>query len=328
MMKPRSRILTGVLPSRGPPFFWSSAVALGALAFSTGSAEAQAICSAPHSSPTMAQSGSLTTLPSGAGWFQVAGYGQQAERFFGPRGSRQPFLADSEFTTRSVFMTGAVGVITGLELWAQVPFHRLQVNSAAGSSTSAGVGDIRAAVRISPEIVGLEAPFAIRFGAKIPGSNFPVDATVLPLTEGQRDWEVALESGTSLAGLGVYTMGWIAFRWREENLKTDRHPGDEFYAHLAVGGTVAGVALELAADGLWGNAPLAQGFLLEGDKRQLIQLQPTIGFQAGPGRLEANVQIPLSGQNLPIGTGFSLGYRVSWGLLPDPSATLADFLGG
>jgi hypothetical protein len=97
---------------------------------------------------------------------------------------------------------------------------------------------------------------------------------------------------------------------------------------VAIGGVFSGISLELAADGLWGKAPLAQGFLLTGDKRQLLQLQPTVGFKAGPGHLEANVQIPLSGQNLPIGTGFSIGYRFSWGLLPNPAATLQDFLGG
>jgi len=44
--------------------------------------------------------------------------------------------------------------------------------------------------------------------------------------------------------------------------------------------------------------------------------------------VEASAQIPLMGQNLPVGTGFILGYRMTWGLLPNPAATLEDFLGG
>jgi hypothetical protein len=309
-------------------FHFLATLVLGVLVLYPSGSSAQAICSAPHSSPTMAQSGSLSTMPAGAGWIQVAAYGQQAEQFFGPRGSRLPFLAESEFTTRSVFVTGAVGVISGLELWAQLPVHRLQVASASGSSTSSGVGDIRLAARISPQILDFDLPIAARFGVKIPGSEFPVDATVLPLTEGQRDWELALEGGSSIGSWPVYAMGWIGYRWREEHTEVSRHPGDELFGHVAIGGVFSGISLELAADGLWGKAPLAQGFLLTGDKRQLLQLQPTVGIRVGPGHLEANVQIPLSGQNLPIGTGFSIGYRFSWGLLPNPAATLQDFLGG
>lgn len=288
-------------------------------------ASAQAICSAPHSSPTMAQSGSLSTLPAGGGWVQVAAYGQVADRFFGPGGSRQSFLADSEFTTRSVFLTGAIGVTRGVELWGQVPFHRLRVESAGGNSNSTGFGDIRAAMRISPRILGLDLPLAARFGVKIPGSDFPVDATILPLTEGQRDWEITLESGSSLMNGKLYAMGWVGYRWREMNDETDRDPGDEAFAHLAVGGVLSGVSLELAVDGLRGRAPMAQGFLLTGDKRRLVRFQPTIGIPLGSGRLEANAQIPVSGRNLAVGTGFSLGYRLNWGLLPDPAATLEDF---
>jgi hypothetical protein len=226
---------------------------------------------------------------------QISGYGQNTRRFFSPDGDRQPFLADSEFITRSVFLTGAVGVLDGVELW------------------------------ISPEAVGFDFPIALRLGVKLPGSDFPVDATVLPLTEGQRDWEVTLESGHGFEERPFYVMGWVGYRWREANEEAARDPGDEAFGHLALGGTVGPLAWEVAGDGLWGRAPLAQGFLLKGDARRLLQVLPTLSFPAGPGRIEASAQIPVLGKNLPVGTGFSLGYRLTWGLMPDPAATLQDF---
>jgi hypothetical protein len=256
---------------------------------------------------------------------QISGYGQNTRRFFSPDGDRQPFLADSEFITRSVFLTGAVGVLDGVELWAQVPGHRLQVKSAGGNSRSNGLGDLRFAARISPEAVGFDFPIALRLGVKLPGSDFPVDATVLPLTEGQRDWEVTLESGHGFEERPFYVMGWVGYRWREANEEAARDPGDEAFGHLALGGTVGPLAWEVAGDGLWGRAPLAQGFLLKGDARRLLQVLPTLSFPAGPGRIEASAQIPVLGKNLPVGTGFSLGYRLTWGLMPDPAATLQDF---
>lgn len=275
---------------------------------------AQAVCSAPHSSPTLAQSGAIRTLPAGAGWIQLSLYGQRADEFFSHLGNRQPFLAASEFNTRSVFVTGAVGLVDGLEVWAQVPTHHLTVDASSGGSRSTGVGDVRFAARVGPELLGLDIPLALRAGMKVPGSDFPVDATVLPLTEGQTDFEVSLESGRSLGSLPLYVMGWVGYRWRGANREAFREPGDERYAHAAVGGLVGDLTWEVAADGLWGSVPLAQGVRLAGERRRLIQLLPTVGYGVGPGRLEFTGQLPVAGRNLPSGVGMSLGYRTTWGL--------------
>lgn len=277
-------------------------------------AAAQAICSAPHSSPTLAQSGSIQTLPAGAGWVQLSGYGQNAQEFFNPEGTRQPFLADSEFTTRSAFLTGAYGLIPGLELWTQVPIHRLRIDATSGISTSTGLGDLRFAARAGAGLVGLELPVAIRAGLKVPGSEFPVDATVVPLTEGQVDVELSLESGVSLGDLPVYVMAWIGVRWRGTNDDAERKPGNETFGHAAVGGLAGGLSWEVAVDGLVGGAPIAQGITLDGEKRRLLQIFPTLGYGVGPGRLEVTGQIPVLGRNLPVASGISLGYRWAWGL--------------
>ena len=306
---------------------WKLGLVLALIAAPTPTS-GQAICSAPHSSPTLSQSGSLRTLPTGGGWLQLSAYGQRATQFFNPNGDRQPFLANSEFDTRSLFITGAIGVMRGLELWAQLPVHNLDVQSAGGDSRTSGVGDVRIAARLGSELLGLDLPLSLRFGAKIPGSDFPVDATVLPLTEGQRDWEISLESGLRLADGPTYLTGFIGYRWREENKKAAREPGDEVFASFAVGGALGFFYWEVAGNGLWGGVPLAQGFPLPGDKRRLIQLSPTLGVGFGPGRLEATGQIPLWGKNLPVGTGVSIGYRMTWGLDPSPVTDLRDFFSG
>jgi len=292
------------------------------------SLSAQAICSAPHSSPTLAQSGSLRTLPPGAGWIQASIFGQRATRFFDARGDRQAFLADSEFDTYSIFISGAVGITHGLELWAQLPTHRLQVQSLGGDSRRAGLGDARIAMRVGPEILGYDFPLSARFAVKLPGSEFPVDATVLPLSEGQRDWEVSVESGHWFEARSLYLMGWVGYRWREENTDALRDPGDEAFGHLAVGGSAGDFSWEVSGDGLWGTAPVIQGLLLENNARRLVQILPTASYAVGPGRVEATGQIPLWGKNLPVGVGASIGYRLTWGLITDPTATLVDLVGG
>jgi hypothetical protein len=69
----------------------SASVAFGftLVAVAPSSAAAQAICSAPHSSPTLSQSGAIRTLPQGAFWLQASFYGQNATESFNPLGDRQ-----------------------------------------------------------------------------------------------------------------------------------------------------------------------------------------------------------------------------------------------
>ena len=275
----------------------------------------QAICTAPHSSPTLSQGGSISTLAPGGGWAQISLYRQRSVSSFNRNGDRQDFLAQSEFLTRSIFLTASMGVVEGLDVWAQMPIHDLDVVSDGGNSASSGAGDVRFAARVSSEMFGFESPVGLRFSAKFPTSTFPVDATVLPLTEGQRDFEIALESGRALDFLPIYMVGWVGYRWRGKNERTGYLPGDERFGHLAVGGSVGALALEIGADGLWGGAPEVDGRrLADAEARRFFQIVPTVGYGVGPGTVEVSVQIPLAGRNLPTGAGIGVGYRTTWGL--------------
>lgn len=286
---------------------------IGGLVAGAQGVSAQAVCSAPHSSPTLAGSGAGGALPPGAAWLQLSVYAQDATETFDPRGERKAFVTGAEFRTRSVFLTGALGLVRGLEVWAQVPVHRLSVDGRGGRSDGDGVGDVRLATRFGAELVGLDLPVALRVGVKVPGSEFPVDARLLPLSEGQTDVEASLEAGHLFSGRSLYVVGWIGVRWRGENTTADRTPGDELFLHGALGGAAGEWTMELAVAGLRGRAPEALGFRLANEGRRLVQLVPTVGRTVGPGHLEFTVQAPLAGRNLPAAPGFSLGYRLTRG---------------
>ncbi|MGY8779912.1 MAG: transporter [Longimicrobiales bacterium] len=287
---------------------WMGAAGLlTAAAFLPSQASAQAVCSAPHSSPTLAQSGSISTMPAGAGWLQFSAVGSRATESYGPFGGKLGFAGDSEFDTRSGYVTGSVGII-------QVPVPRLTVKGPAGTSRSNGVGDVRTALRISPILFGYEWPVALRAGLKLPGSNFPVDATELPLTEGQRDIDLSLESGWTSFDSPVYVVGWVGYRWRSENKGVEYEPGDELFAHAAVGGSAGSLHWELGVDALWGGDLVEQGVRLPSASRRLVQLLPTIGTELGFGTLEITAPIPITGRNLPVANGVSVGYRYAWGM--------------
>ncbi len=275
-------------------------------------ATAQAICSAPHSSPTLAGGGTLETLPAGAGWVMVSGLQQSSTRSFAASGDRQPLLANGRFRSSSVYLSGALGIRPGIDIWAQVPVHVMRYADDGGSRDRTGVGDVRMALRVSPDVIGRRAPVALRVGLKQPGSDFPVDATIIPLTEGQRDVDVSVETGRAIGAQHV--LGWVGHRWRSENRRAARQPGNEWFAHAAAGRTLRdGTRLELGVDALVGAAPRQLGFPLEASRRRLLQLSPTVGRAIGPGTLEFTATLPLLGRNLPAGSGLSGGYRFSWG---------------
>lgn len=274
----------------------------------------QAVCSAPHSSPALNETGAVRTLPPGAAWVQLSLYQQRSVDFYGPAGERRDFLADAVFLTRSGFLTAAVGALDGLELWVQAPVHRLTVRSGGGDSETVGLGDLRLAARVGPGLFGRDLPLALRLGVKIPGGEFPVDATILPLSEGQMDAELRLEAGHAFERAPLHVVAWAGYRVRGENRDAARKPGDEMFAHLGMGGELGAVSWQVAADGLWGGAPRAQRLELPAAKRRLLLLAPALGIPVAGGTLELAAQLPVAGRNLPAGAGMTVAYRHAWGL--------------
>jgi hypothetical protein len=256
----------------------------------------------------------------GEGWLDISGTYHRTDTRFGPDADIEPlFNAESRSITTSVFLTTAVGLVSGLDGWAQVPFHHLQFDDIVRDRTSTGIGDPRFFLRVGPKAFGLDIglPIAVRGGVKFPVGDFPIDAEVIPLTEGQRDWDVLVELGHSFYPAPVYVMGWAGYRWRETNEAIARKPGDERLFYVATGGTVGHFTWKIAVDGLLGRPPvrrLSSGLAieLEQDTRRLVQLLPTAGWRVGPGAVELGARIPVAGRNLPAGPALTLGYFMAW----------------
>jgi hypothetical protein len=277
-------------------------------------AAAQAVCSGPHAGPSKPTAGSIGTESPGSGWAQIAVFHHDTRETFGPEGNLRAFLTDGRAVTSSVYLTGAIGILPGLDAMLQLPVHRLSFDDAAGKREETGFGDPRLYLRISPQLFGVEGiPLALRGGVKLPGSDFPVDAEILPLTEGQRDWELMLESGHSFATLPLYVRGWVGYRWREENRDIRRVPGNERFGYLAVGGPLRRLGWELAIEGLSGLTPTQQGLAVRNSRRELIQIYPSLSAGLGPGQVELGGRFPVDGRNYPGGPAVSVGYSFRWG---------------
>lgn len=290
-----------------------AACAAAVLLLLPGYAAGQAVCSAPHSSPTIPSTGYSITEPPGSGWVQFTFYRHDTREQFGTTGRIEPFFAQGHATTTSLFVTAALGLVRGVDAWMQLPVHNLRFDGGAGRRERTGFGDSRLQLRVSPELFGSRIPVALRAGVKFPGGDFPVDPDLIPLTEGQRDWDLSLQLGRSLQSLPVYVMGSVGYRWREEDIDRARKPGDERFAYLAVGGQWQRLGWELGLEGLSGLPPRSQGLELETARRTMLQVFPNLGMNVGPGQVEVGGRIPLYGRNLPAGSALTLGYVVDWG---------------
>ncbi len=255
----------------------------------------------------------------GTGWLQASFYHHDTRERFDEQGNQEPlFNEGGRSITTSLFLTGAYGVYRGIDVWAQVPLHRLAFNDVAADRESFGLGDPLLHVRVGPSLIGVKTPFAvaIRAGVKLPFGEFPIDSEIVPLSEGQRDWEVMLELGHSFYPAPVYVMGWAGYRWRETNDDIERKPGDERFAFMAVGGAYNRLSWKLALEAIFGEKwisftgvriPLAMS------ERELVQVLPTVGWALNRGTVELGARLPVMGQNLPAGPALFLGYFIPIG---------------
>ena len=252
----------------------------------------------------------------GFGWVSVAYYHLDTSQRFDEEGIREDFDFDGHTVTNSLFVDVAAGLFNGVDFWGQAPIHALRFTDASGDLSRTGMGDVRLWLRANPtRWFGKDFPVALRGGVKIPGSEFPVDSRIIPLTDGQRDWELMLELGHSFWPAPLYAMGWVGYRWREANEETSRDWGDEVFFFAAAGANSGRLGFKVDFEGFWGDTPVIEGLPIASASRRLLALTPYVSYQLGPGGAQGGVRFSLSGQNIPAGPVLTLGYFTRWSLL-------------
>lgn len=261
----------------------------------------------------------------GRGWAQVSAYHHSTMEQFDPDGMRAAFGdGEGESIATSVFLTGTVGLVRGVDAWVQVPYHRLQYRDASGTRTASGISDVRLYLRAGAPLFGLDVPVAVRAGAKLPGKamNDRLDdaaAATLAIGDGQLDVEVIGEVGWAAARVPVYAIGWLGYRWRTEDDATGWTPGNEWFGLVGVGESGGRFGWKLTAEFLVGGdprfeaaepAPEADAALLS--RRELVQLAPSGVWNVGPGSLEAGLRLPVAGRNQAAGPAVFAGYFWRW----------------
>ncbi len=253
--------------------------------------------------------------PPGQGWSSLTLFHQDTREAYDFEGGQGGFPGMGHATATASFFTFAMGLVEGVDAWAQFSFQRLRFNDRAGMRTSTGFGDVRLYARSSPlRILGVTTPVTIRGGVKLPVGDFDVGTNMIPLGDGQRDWELMLELGHSFYPNPTYLMAWLGYRWREESTGDDQAFGDERFFYAAVGGEVGPLGYKVGLEGWFGDTPVFGGFDAPGAKREMLRVAPSLLIPGGPGQIEVGLRVPLAGKNLPAGHDFVVGYFTRLGL--------------
>jgi len=272
-----------------------------------GTAAACLIAAAVFSSPLAAQ------WPAGKGqyWAKLSVFHHRTTEQFRSNGEKRPFLAgNAKARSTAIFIDVLVGVTDRADLWLQVPYFDLNFDDDVDKRHSSGIGDVRLSVRYN--LFGLRngsVQVSGRYTVKIPIVDFPIDAEVIPVGEGQWDHEAWLEMGASFWPIPAYGVLWVGRRWRQMNTETTRDPGDEVTLLAELGGTLAGGPFggKSVLDAIFGSTGSVQGVRVSNDEREIMYLQPTINYQITPSfLLEGAVRVPLSGRNFPAGPQFMI----------------------
>lgn len=253
----------------------------------------------------------------GSGWLDLTASHQDTRRQFGPMGEVGDIFAEGHAVNSSVSLTATVGLLPGLDAWMQVPYHRLEfTDSRRRTRRSSGIGDTQLHLRLAPlQRFELEFPLALRGGVKLPVGDFDLDALVIPLGDGQRDWEMMVELGHSFYPFPAYVGGWVGHRWRTENSAIQRDFANEAFFLLQTGGSGERFGLQAVAEGMKSvESPIFEGIPLPAAKRSLLQITPSLTAGLGPGVLSGGIRIPVRGRNLPAGPAWVVSYFSRWSL--------------
>lgn len=252
--------------------------------------------------------------PPGEGWVSLTVYHQDSRDEYDLHGERGPVPGAGHSVATVGFLTVARGLAPGLDAWIQLSFQRLLFENVGGVAESSGVGDARLFVRLNPLIwAGSAFPFAVRLGTKVPVGDFDVGSNLIPLGDGQRDWEVMAEVGRSLYPRPLYVMGWVGYRWREARDGGRLDYGDERFFYAAVGGESGRVGFKLAVEGWYGATPVFNAVRADGAEREMTRIAPSLLLGVGPGQVELGLRRPFGGRNLIAGTDLVVGYFTRFG---------------
>ena len=188
--------------------------------------------------PASASAGAWT-LDKGRFWGKVAYFQQSTNEWYinnrkfisgewVKTGSRQGYDFDGEYEFKGAFFEGTYGLTDRLDVGFQLPFvsQRFE-NITQEGRTATGWSDLR----LTAKLRLLEAPLvlSVKGGAKLPTGKFINEDGLIPVGQGQWDFDFSADLSHSFWPLPLYANLEVGYRVRTINHEVDLDPGDEWF---------------------------------------------------------------------------------------------------
>lgn len=269
------------------------------------------------------------TLPKGRFWGKATYFQQTTNEWYLANsqlidgqvvgiGERARYNFNGEYESKALFVEGFYGLSDRLDIGVQIPYFdqtfgdetRLDI----GPVSDAGLSDIRVLAKF--RLLDKPLLLTVKTGVKMPTGEFKNEDGLIPVGEGQWDYDFVAQLGRSFWPLPLYSNIDLGYRVRTKNDEIDRDPGDEWFLNAELGYNITRKLMLMGKYEMLRSDPsLEFGFLVNRSQIKRITFFTPVLLYAIDARtaLEAAVRISLNGRNYPAGWQLVLGVSTALG---------------
>lgn len=260
------------------------------------------------------------TLSRGEFWGKLTYFRHSTEEWylgkgrFGTPGARVRYDFDGRYESSAAFIEGFYGLSDRLDLGVQIPyFDQSFANSTfAEPRGDAGLSDIRVYGKL--RLIDQPLIFTLKTGAKMPTGEFKNEDGLIPVGEGQWDFDFVAQFGRSFWPLLLYANIDLGYRVRTHNAEIDRDPGDEWFLNAEVGYNLTRKLMLIGKCEILRGDPAVVFGGIKADSKRITYIMPVALYAIDDrSAVEAALRISLNGRNYPAGRQWVVGVSTALG---------------
>lgn len=268
-------------------------------------------------------SGGAWTFPKNTLWVKTVLMAQDTnDEYIGiPRpnsvgGEKAPYLNDGNYSSRAVFVDAFYGLTDWLNVGLHLPYFSQTFDDTVLRSllngekqTTSGVSDMRGFIKFRL----LQGPIvtSMKIGIKAATGKFENRIGIIPVGEGQWDFDFVGQFGRSFWPIKGYVNVDFGYRLRTKNNKIDRDPGDEIFWIGEIGYQVhRKIMVAMKYEGTRGKSAKSLGLSFPDQAKRITYFTPVV--MVGPFldtiSFEGQVRFSVNGRSFPAGAVFLFGF--------------------
>ncbi len=268
------------------------------------------------------------TLPKGKLWTKVTYFQQSTDEWYAASrqfiagkiinpSTRTRYNFEGQYESKAFFAEAFYGVTDRFDVGVQLPYFdqvfsdETRIDPVSGARTpvsDAGLSDMRLFAKF--RLIEKPFLFTLNGGIKMPTGEFKNEDGLIPVGEGQWDFDLIAQLGRSFWPLSLYGNVDVGYRVRTKNDEIDRDPGDEWFLNAELGYNITRrLLLAGKYEALRSDPSVEFGSIVNRSQiKRISYLVPMLLYDIdGNTALEAGVRISINGRNFPAGRQFVFG---------------------